>query len=163
VFLQKVLRERPERWLPKNYRSYDELLMAAADRAAAQLERVTKKKSASDWTWARVNSLEMDHALGRRGPLRNLLSITGKPQAGTLFSIRAAQVRHGPAMRFIADLGNWDDSILLVPAGQSGQFGSTHYRDQFPYWYEGKPIEAPFSDKAVKGAVRHRLELKPRP
>jgi penicillin amidase len=163
MFLQKVLRERPERWLPKNYRCYDELLMAAADRAAAQLERVTKKKSASDWTWAQVNSLEMDHALGRRGLLRNLLSITGKPQAGTLFSIRAAQVRHGPAMRFIADLGNWDDSILLIPAGQSGQFGSAHYRDQFPYWYEGKPIEAPFREKAVESAVRHRLELKPGP
>jgi penicillin amidase len=158
-----VLRERPERWLPNGYKSYDEVLMAAADRAATELERVSGKKSASDWTWARFNSLEMTHAMGRRGPLRNLLSITGKPQGGTLYSIRAAQLRHGPAMRFVADLGNWDDSIMLIPAGESGQFGSTHYRDQFPYWYEGKPIEAPFSAKAVGSAVRHRLELKPGP
>jgi penicillin amidase len=163
VFLQNVLRERPERWLPKGYKGYDEVLMAAADRAATELERVSGKKSASDWTWARFNSLEMTHAMGRRGPLRNLLSITGKPQGGTLYSIRAAQLRHGPAMRFVADLGNWDDSIMLIPAGESGQFGSAHYRDQFPYWYEGKSIEAPFSAKAVEGAVRHRLELKPGP
>jgi acyl-homoserine lactone acylase PvdQ len=78
-----------------------------------------------------------------------------------MFSPRAATQQDGPAMRFVANPANWDDSILLIPAGQSGQFGSGHYSDQFSYWYEGRPIVAPFSDAAEARARRHTLTLKP--
>ena len=64
-------------------------------------------------------------------------------------------------MRFIANLANWDDSILLIPAGESGQVGSSHYTDQFSYWYEGKPIVGPYSDAAEAKARKHTLTLKP--
>jgi penicillin amidase len=103
----------------------------------------------------------MFHPIGRTGMLKSLLSITGKSQSGTGYSVRAATQHDGPAMRFVANPGNWDDSILLIPAGQSGQFGSSHYTDQFSYWYEGKPIAAPFSDAAESNARRHTLTLKP--
>ena len=33
VWLENVVRERPQRWLPKNYKSWDELLTAALDQA----------------------------------------------------------------------------------------------------------------------------------
>jgi penicillin amidase len=75
--------------------------------------------------------------------------------------VRASTKRHGPAMRFIANLANWDDSILLLPAGESGQVGSGHYTDQFSYWYEGKPIVAPFSDAAEAKTRKHTLKLTP--
>ena len=59
-------------------------------------------------------------------------------------------------MRFIANLANWDDSILLIPAGESGQVGSGHYTDQFSYWYEGKPIVAPLQRcRRSKSAQAH--------
>jgi len=64
-------------------------------------------------------------------------------------------------MRFIANLANWDDSILLIPAGESGQVGSAHYTDEFSYWYEGKPIFSPYSDAAEAKARKHTLTLKP--
>ncbi len=103
----------------------------------------------------------MYHALGRQGLLKQFLSITDKPQSGTTYSIRAAGKTLGPAMRFVGNPGNWDESILLIPAGQSGQPSSSHYSDQFSYWYEGKPIFAPFSDAAVAKARKHTLTLKP--
>jgi penicillin amidase len=103
----------------------------------------------------------MDHYIGREGLLRALLSITDKPQSGTRYSVRAAMKTHGPAMRFVANTGNWDESILLIHAGQSGQPGSSHYSDQFSYWYEGKPIFAPFSDAAESTTRKHTLTLKP--
>lgn len=161
TFLQKTLLERPAKWLPPAYKNYDEFLVAAADRAVRRLAMATKSERIEDWQWRKLDSLDMLHALGRRGILRWLLSITDKLQNGTLYSIRAAQPHHGPAMRFAADVGNWDESLMQIPAGQSGQVGSTHYKDQFPYWYEGKPIQAPFSDAAEEKARRHRLTLKP--
>jgi penicillin amidase len=114
-----------------------------------------------DWPWKRFDSLEMLHPLGREGWLKRLFSITGKPQGGTAFSPRAATRHHGPAMRFVANPGNWDDSLMLIPGGQSGQLGSSHYSDQFRYWYEGIPIVAPFSDSAQAATRKHTLTLKP--
>jgi penicillin amidase len=161
VFLQKVLTDRSAKWLPPSYKNYDELLAATADRAVTMLAEQTKSDRVKDWQWKDVNSLDMLHPLGREGFLKHLLSITGKPQSGTSYSVRAATKRHGPSMRFIANLANWDESILLIPAGESGQVGSSHYTDQFSYWYEGKPIVAPYSDAAEAKARKHTLTLKP--
>jgi len=60
----------------------------------------------------------------------------------------------------VANLADWDQSILLIPAGQSGQPGSEHYTDQFHYWLDGKPIYSPYSDAAEAKAKKHTLTLK---
>jgi penicillin amidase len=161
TFLQKVLTDRPAKWLPATFKNYDELLAAAADSAVSSLAKQSQSERAEDWAWKRFNSLDMFHPIGREGLLKRFLSITDKPQSGTQYSVRAATKTHGPAMRFIGNPGNWDQSILLIPGGQSGQPGSSHYSDQFSYWYEGKPIFAPFSDAAEERARKHTLTLKP--
>ena len=160
-FLQRTLTNRPANWLPAEYKNYDQLLAAAADLSVAKLAEVTKSERVKDWPWKRFDSLDMLHPIGREGLLKKLLSITGKPQSGTGYSVRAANPHEGPAMRFVADLADWDDSILLLPAGESGQLGSSHYTDQFSYWYEGKEILAPFSDAAELATRRHFLTLQP--
>ncbi|GAC1700683.1 MAG: penicillin acylase family protein [Candidatus Acidiferrum sp.] len=161
--LQKILTERPPNWLPPAYPSYDALLMAAADRAVARLTQETKSEHSKDWTWLRFNSLEMLHPMGHAGILKRLLSITSKPRPGTPYTINAATKAHGPAMRFVADLGDWDASIMLISTGESGQFGSSHYTDQFDLWYHGEPIIAPFSDAAAHRTTKHTLTLNPSP
>ena len=161
AFLQRLLTERSRAWLPAAYKSYDELLAAAADEAVKKLETDTGSARIQDWQWKRFDSLEMLHPIGRDGWLKKLLSITGKPQGGTSFSPRAATRRHGPAMRMVANVGDWDDSLMVIPGGQSGEVGSSHYSDQFRYWYEGKPVAAPFTDAAQAAVRRHTLTLKP--
>jgi penicillin amidase len=161
TFLQRVLTERPPSWLPSAYKNYDELLAAAADQSVQYLEKDSGSPKIEDWPWKHFDALEMLHPLGREGWLKRLFSITGKPQGGTAFSPRAATRHHGPAMRFVANPGNWDDSLMLVPSGQSGQLGSSHYSDQFRYWYEGIPILAPFTDSAQSATRKHSLILKP--
>ena len=163
AFLQKVLTERPAKWLPVGYKTYDDFLTAAADRAVTRLTEFSKKSRVDDWAWKQFDALDIMHPLGRSGFLKTFLSITGKPQSGTAYSPRAATKHHGPAMRFVANLGNWDESIMLIPGGQSGQPGSSHYADQFPYWYEGRPIYQPFSDLAEVNSRKHILLLKPTP
>ena len=161
AFLQRVLSERPASWLPHEYKSYDELLVAAVDESVQSLQQETGSPRIEDWKWKRFNSLEMLHPLGRKGWLKTLFSITGKPQSGTAFSPRAATRRHGPAMRFVANVGDWDSSLMVIPGGQSGQLGSGHYSDQFRYWYDGTPIVAPFSESAESATRKHMLVLKP--
>lgn len=160
-FLQRTLQERPARWLPSPYNNYDELLTSAADQAVERLEQRTKDANPEDWDWKRFNYLDMLHPLGREGVLKKLLSITDQPQSGTDWSPRAASRDHGPTMRFVANTANWDESIFLIPAGESGQPGSEHYRDQFSYWLDGKPIYGPFSDAGEAKTKRHTLTLQP--
>jgi penicillin amidase len=161
TFLQKVLTDRPAKWLPSAFKSYDDLLAAAADESVAKMAEESKSERVEDWAWKNFNSVEMLHAIGREGLLKRFFSITGSPQSGTPYSVRAASKRHGPSMRFVADLSDWDNSILLITTGESGQLGSSHYSDQFPYWYTGKEILGPFSDQAELAARRHLLTLRP--
>jgi penicillin amidase len=163
AFLQRVLTERPAKWLPPPYKNYEELLTAAADRAVSKLTAQTKSHRPKDWPWKRFNSLQMLHPMGQMGILKFLFSVSDKPQSGTVYSVRAASKRHGPSERFVANPANWDDSILLISSGESGQLGSSHYTDQFSFWYEGKPIVMPFSDAAEKTTRKHTLTLKPGP
>ena len=80
------------------------------------------------------NSSRMLHPIKRDGQLGKWSpGITGKPQSGTNYSVRAATPRHGPAMRFVANPADWDQSILLTSAGQSGQPGSSHCGDQLDW------------------------------
>jgi len=159
--LQRMLTERPAGWLPATYKNYDELLVAAADESVKLLERDSGSARIEDWEWKKFDSLDMLHPLGRQGWLKKLFSITGKPQGGTAFSPRAATRHHGPAMRMVASVGDWDNSLMVIPGGESGQLGSSHYSDQFEYWYEGKPVGAPFSDAAEAAVRKHTLTLKP--
>jgi penicillin G amidase len=163
AFLQKILTERPAKWLPAAYKTYDDFLTAAADRAVARLAEISNKPRIDDWAWKQFDALDIVHPLGRTGFLKAFLSITDKPQSGTAYSPRAATKHHGPAMRFVANLANWDESIMLIPGGQSGQPGSSHYTDQFPYWYQGRPIYQTFSDLAEVNSRKHFLTLKPAP
>jgi penicillin amidase len=41
----------------------------------------------------------------------------------------------GPPFRFIADLGDWRNSLGLLAPGQSGHPGSEHYADQVESWF----------------------------
>ncbi|MEQ1473257.1 MAG: penicillin acylase family protein, partial [Candidatus Acidiferrum sp.] len=119
AFLQKILTERPPKWLPPTYKTYEDLLAAAADRAVAKLGDQTKSQRVEDWSWKNFNSLHMRHPIGDAGLLKFIFSIPDTPQSGTGYSIRAATQRHGPSERFVANPANWDDSIMLIPTGES--------------------------------------------
>ena len=161
VFLENTLRTRPAAWLPKEFASYDELLIASADEAAAELDKKTQSRDAAAWEWGRLHQLDMIHPLGRLGPLHRLLSIGPYPSNGTVDTVRAMGVGHGPAMRLVVDLSNFDNSLMEVTTGESGQAGSAYYKDQFPEWFAGRGIPAPFTEAAEDAVRAHRLTLLP--
>ncbi len=168
TFLRNVLQSRPPAWLPAEYKSYDHFIVACAEQAARQLESDTRANGAADpenpqsWSWGRVLPLQMLHPLGRSGFLRKHLSISGVAQDGTGFSVKQTGRSFGPAMRFVADLADFDKSLMNVTLGQSGHYLSPHYRDQFDSWYEGRGLPSAFSEKAESAARVHQLTLTPK-
>ncbi len=161
LFLEKVLRERPKAWLPEGYKDYDDLLIASADEAIGQIQGETGSKDAGMWIWGRMHPIEIDHPMARSGILQRILSLGPVRGYGTVNTVDAIGHQHGPAMRFVADLSNFDNSLMEITTGESGQYGSAHYHDQFPEWLAGRGIPAPFSDEAEKRADVEHLDLVP--
>jgi len=167
VFFDNVLRDRPPHWLPPEFADYDALLMAAAERAAERLERdartagIANPERPEQWRWGNYIKLRILHPLAQSGFLSRHLSVTNVDQGGTAYSIKQTGRSIGPAMRFVADLDDWDNSLMNLTMGQSGHYLSPNYRDQFEAWYWGRGVPSAFSEAAVQGTVKHRLTLKP--
>jgi penicillin amidase len=161
VFLEKVLRDRPARWLPPKFKDYDELLISSADLGVTWMQDSTGQPQADEWTWGVFNQLRIFHPMAQRGFLRRHVSIGPIPISGSFYAVKQITRTFGPAMRFVADLSNPDNSMMNITLGESGQYLSLYYRNQFPYWYEDKGIVSAFSDTAQARLRAHRLLLEP--
>ena len=164
TFLENVLRDQPARWLPQKYKSYDELLVAALDRAVTGDKGSFKIRS---WTRAKEFPSHFEHPIFGRIPwLRAILpqSITGPGIVsldGDQWTVKANGRYYGPSERITMDLANFDTSTMNIVTGQSGQPLSPHYLDHWSAWLDGTTFSWRFSDGAVDQAAVHRLTLEP--
>src|SRR5207249_680678 len=65
IFLEKTLQDQPAQWLPKQFKNYDELLVAALDRAVTGDAGSFKIRS---WTRAKEFPSHFEHPLFGRNP-----------------------------------------------------------------------------------------------
>ncbi len=168
TFVENVLRQKPARWLERSgYASYEEMLSASMDAAVGALESRSRMlgfdrpADPAEWRWGRFIALEILHPMARSGFLRRHWSIAGVVQSGGSHTVKQTGTGFGVSERFVADLSNWDHSLMNIPTGQSGQYLSRHYDDQFEAWYQEYGLPSPFSDRAWEAARVHSLRLVP--
>ena len=162
VALEKVLTERPERWLPKDYPSYDALLLAALDVALEQAKRENGAATLASLHWGDQWQVRFAHPFGERLPLlRRWFSVGGQPQSGGPYSVKQTHRTAGVSERLVVDFADLDHTLMNITLGESGHVASPHYRDQFQAWLEVRSFPAPFTDAAVERAARHTLHLLP--
>ena len=85
-----------------------------------------------------------------------------QPQSGSGYTVKASGRDYGPSEQFTADLSNLDGSTLNLVTGESGNFLSPYYMDQWKAWYYGHTFSLPFSKTAVENTAVHRLMLEPK-
>jgi penicillin amidase len=66
-----------------------------------------------------------------------------------------------PSWRQVLDVGSWDNSRVVLPAGQSGHPLSAQYFDQNDLWRAGQFRALAYSRGAVDGAAAHRQVASP--
>ncbi len=66
-----------------------------------------------------------------------------------------------PALRFVADVGDWDASVMMIAPGQSGRSFSGNYNNQLDDWMHLKMRPLVFSEDAVAEATRSGVRLTP--
>nr|MBA3737976.1 penicillin acylase family protein [Actinomycetota bacterium] len=66
-----------------------------------------------------------------------------------------------PSWRVVYDLASLDDSMGILPTGESGNPASPHWNDQTSAWAAGALRSLPFTRAAVEAAATERLTIVP--
>jgi len=141
------------------YPNYEELLTAAVE---STVSAEGAPHDLSSWKWGKINSVEIQNPVLGEVPLLSRWTGTGlRPQSGSGSTVKAVTKSHGPSERITVDLANLDQSTLNLVTGESGNFLSPYYLDQWKAWYQGSTFPWPFSAAAVEKASAHRLTLEP--
>jgi penicillin G amidase len=159
VWLENVLTRQPARWLPPGYSDYESLLTAA-------MENALKESAPSDlaqWKWGENYAVEIDHLVLSQLPLIGRFTGPGRhPLSGDSYTVKAVGRTFGASERLTWNFANFDESTLNLVTGESGNFLSPHYMDQWAAWYGGSTFTLPFSAAAVQRHRAHEMALEPK-
>jgi penicillin amidase len=157
TLLDRIIQTRPKEWLPKEFDSYQALILSCFKDSLVQLKTRLGPNEA-DWTWGRLVQVRFPHPLESAPLVGGQFVVAPFPQNGGDSSInRGAEV----SMRFIADLNNWDNSRQGIALGESGDPHSPHWKDQLPDWQAVTPAVFGFSESAVMKSTKAVLILAP--
>ncbi|HSD46412.1 MAG TPA: penicillin acylase family protein, partial [Pyrinomonadaceae bacterium] len=161
--LDRIIKEQPADWLPKEYASYADLMRATYDEAIANLTKLIGPDE-TKWTWGELAKARFPHTLGAAPLIGAQFTVPPFPQNGT-GGLLGATVNVGAtvSMRLIADVSDWDKTQHGIALGQSGAPKSPHWSDQLADWRAVTPREFPFTPAAVTKATKETLVLEPMP
>jgi penicillin amidase len=159
-----LIMHAPQRWLPKNYATWDDLL---ATSVADGLKAARAPADLSKWQYGQFHPIDIEHPVfGQAALLQRLIGVpTGTgvlPQSGDDVTVKQVGKSFGPSERFTAEMADLDKSTLNVVFGESANPLSPWFMDQWSAWYHGTTFTLPFSDAAVNAATTHTLTLNPK-
>ncbi len=147
----------------------NELFHDAARLAVKQLGS-SFGQDTKEWEWGKVHQIEFVNPIRREGFGKSLLGCGRKPMGGSRETLYCAwydyakpfDVVLSASLRMVADLGDPDKILAVLPGGVCGRTFDPHQKDQIEPYMRGDHVYWWFSDKAIKEHVRTTLDLKPR-
>jgi penicillin amidase len=104
--------------------------------------------SPSDWQWKKVHTVEYQHPIGKVSLLRSFFNAGPFNVSGSNEVINNQffdfvddgfyKVKGGPSSRRVIDFSDIENSLGILPTGQSGNPFSKHYKDQAELYNAGK-------------------------
>lgn len=147
-----------------------EIFQKAFSNAILSLEKQLGN-DVNTWTWNKVASVEHGHALAAGGEmLRKLFSVGPFHMDGgnevinnQLFKINGSgvyKVTAGPSTRRVIDFSDVENSMSVLPTGQSGNVFSDHYKDQAEKYLNGGFVKMLLNQEEIQKS-KNVLVLKP--
>ncbi len=126
------------------------------------------------WEWRKVHTIEHGHPIGQVGGLlRKFFNVGPFPIMGTTevinnmgFSQNGSVYYHvgsGPSTRRVIDFSDVDNSISVLPTGQSGNPFSEHYDDQAELFVKGEFRKMMMNKDEIVKKAKSQLVFKPVP
>jgi penicillin amidase len=162
-----LLRSRPDGWFA---RSWDEEIADALGAVTRKLKARWGEDPAG-WAWGRARPVILRHPVGEKKPMDQVfnigpINIGGDQDTIAQVSVDPSNPVADPAfiagLRMVIDVGDWDASRFILPAGQSGNPMSPHYEDQLPLWQSGQGVPIAWSSQEVEKATVATLTLSPK-
>lgn len=153
--LWALVHAQPAHLLDPRYGSWHDLLLAAADDAAAALARAGVAPARA--TWGRRNTSRLVHPFSHLLPgwLSGWLNLPAEALPGDTDMPRVQAPAYGASERFVVAPGRENEGIFHMPGGESGHPLSPYYRAGHAAWARGEPT--PF----LPGPAEHTLVLVP--
>jgi penicillin amidase len=162
LLIDRVIKEQPREWLPKEFNNYADLLRASYVDARQALIKSLGADEAK-WTWGAMSPARFSHPLAGAPLVGSQFTVGPFPQSGTPFLLGATvNVGTAVSMRLIADPSDWNKTQHGIALGQSGLPASPHWKDQLDDWRNVTPRPFPFSPAAVTEATRETLVMEPK-
>jgi penicillin G amidase len=131
----------------------NDVLVHALD-AAIQEGRKMQGGNVNRWNYGKYNELTIKHPVGGQLPLlAKYFNVGPVEMSGSSTTIKQTTQRLGPSMRFVADFSDWDHSLNNITIGESGQFLSRHFKDQWDAYYAGRSFPMEFKSLSVKDTL----------
>ena len=118
-------------------------------------------ENVENWTWNRVISVEYEHAIGKAGGLLRKLFNLGpyetiggneviNNQIFKLDSTGYYKVTAGPSTRRVIDFSDIENSLAIIPTGQSGNVFSRYYKNQTKKYLQGKFVKMKLNQTEIE-------------
>ena len=137
-----------------------EIIQRAFTEAINELEKQLGTDM-STWSWKNVASVEHGHALAAGGAIMRRMFNVGAFQMdggnevinNQLFQLNESgiyNVTAGPSTRRVIDFSDIENSVSILPTGQSGNVFSKHYDDQAEKYLNGEFIKMMLNQEEIQ-------------
>ncbi|CAM1363896.1 penicillin acylase family protein [Tenacibaculum xiamenense] len=120
-------------------------------------------ENVDDWKWKRVASVEHEHAIGKAGGvLREIFNVGPFETVGGdqvinnhIYKIDSTgyyKTHAGPSTRRVIDFSDIENSITVIPTGQSGNVLSPYYKDQAEKYLNGAFVKMKLNQEEIESS-----------
>jgi penicillin G amidase len=141
-------------------------IMCAFSEAVTEL-RTKMGDDPALWEWGNIHPLILAHPLAKKRILDRIFSLNRGPYpvGGSFHTIspysydanKPFESNHGSSHRHIFDIGNWDNSLTVIPTGISGIPASKHYCDQTDLYVSGHYHPDYFTKEKIERNARYHM------
>ena len=126
--------------------------------------------SPASWKWGELHKISLIHPMGSVDIVNKLFKTNRGPYAvgGSFHTVspyayparKSFVADHGASERHIFDLSDWDESLTIIPTGNSGVPASPHYLDQTELFINKGLHADHFSREAVENNALYKTIVK---
>ncbi|MBM3419937.1 MAG: penicillin acylase family protein [Bacteroidetes bacterium] len=172
-YIYRIIMSGPDKWVDRRetaeFENLNQIMRDAFRISVEEMVKVVAERGLTDWQWGDLHRLELQHPMGSVKILNRLFRLNSPSYAtgGSYHTVspysygREFMVDNGASQRHIYSTGNWDESLSIIPTGNSGVPASRFYLSQTEYYVAGKFYRDHFSDQTVRDNALYNLTLTP--
>lgn len=88
--VEEILKGKDPFWLPRQFNSYDELVIESLAEGIRELKKVFGDSRMEEWKWGRIHHLTCQHLLGLAWPLNKIFNVGPVPRDGEGDTVNAS-------------------------------------------------------------------------